>query len=265
MEIAVLVKPVPDAETRLRPDPAGKGLDPEGVKWVLAGYDESAVEQALLLKESAPGTTVRAISYGPAVRADEVLRAAIALGCDRATSVEAPAGVADDPLVTAAALHLALSRFPASLVLCGKQTGDHESGLVGPAVAELLAVPEYGVAVNVRLDAGGAEMTLQQSVEGGLLRLRAKLPALVALQQAWNDPRTAKLPNILKSRKAPIDRVPAADVAAAVAARLPLATRRLAFRLPPPRTGAKMIEYKTPEEAAQKLVRILREKAKVFP
>jgi electron transfer flavoprotein beta subunit len=265
VEIAVLVKPVPDAETRLRPDVAGKGLDPEGVKWVLAGYDESAVEQALLLKESAPGTTVRAISYGPVARTEEVLRASLALGCDRATSVEAPAGAPEDPLLTATALHLALTKFPASLVLCGKQTGDHESGLVGPAVAELLAVPEYGVAVNVRLEAGGAAMTLQQSVEGGLLRIHAKLPALVALQQAWNDPRTAKLPNILKSRKAPIDRISAADVAAAATARAPLAALRLAFRLPPPRTGAKMIEYKTPEEAAQKLVRILREEAKVFP
>jgi electron transfer flavoprotein beta subunit len=265
VEIAVLVKPVPDAETRLRPDANGAGLDPDGVKWVLAGYDESAVEQALLLKESVPGTTVRAISYGPLARVDEVLRASLALGCDRATSVEAPPGTPEDPLLTAAALHLALTKFPAPLVLSGKQTGDHESGLVGPAVAELLGIPEYGVAVNVRLDSDGTGMALQQSVEGGLLRVRATLPAVVALQQAWNDPRTAKLPNILKSRKAPIDRIAAAEVATAVAVRTPLAARRTSFRLPPPRTGAKMIEYTTPEEAAQKLVRILREEAKVFP
>ena len=47
MEIAVLVKPVPEAETRLRVRAAGDGLDPDGVKWVLAGYDESAVEPPL--------------------------------------------------------------------------------------------------------------------------------------------------------------------------------------------------------------------------
>jgi electron transfer flavoprotein beta subunit len=265
LEIAVLVKPVPDSETRLRPDAKGIGLDPEGVKWVLAGYDESAVEQALLLKESVPGTTVRVISYGPLARAEEVLRAAIALGCDAATSVERPADAPSDPLLTAAALHLALSRHSASLVLCGKQAGDDEGGIVGPAVAELLGVPDYGVAVNVRLDPAGSALTLQQSVEGGLLKIRGKLPALVALQQAWNDPRTAKLPNILKSRKAPIDRIVAADVTTAIAARRAAATRRGGFRLPPPRTGAKMIEYKTPEEAAQSLVKILREEAKVFP
>jgi electron transfer flavoprotein beta subunit len=265
MEIAVLVKPVPDAETRLRPDAAGKSLDPEGVKWVLAGYDESAVEQALLLKESAPGTTVRAISFGPVARAEEVLRGAIALGCDAATSLEAPPDAPTDPLAAAHALALALRKHPASLVLTGKQAGDDEAGLVGPAVAELLGLPEYGVAVNVRWDGGPHGLTLQRSVEGGLESIRAKLPGLVALQQAWNDPRTAKLPNILKSRKAPIERIPAAEVAAALAPVQSTFARRVAFRLPPPRTGARMIEYKTPEEAAAKLVQILREEAKVFP
>jgi electron transfer flavoprotein beta subunit len=265
LEIAVLVKPVPDAETRLRPDSKGVGLDPEAVKWVLAGYDESAVEQALLLRESLPGTTVRAISYGPLARAEEVLRSAISLGCDAATSVEQPPDAPDDPVVTATALLLALRAHPVSLVLCGKQAGDDEGGIVGPAVAELLGVPDFGVAVNVRLDPSGTSITLQQSVEGGLLKVRGKLPALVALQQAWNDPRTAKLPNILKSRKAPIERIPGADVSTAIASRRSIAGRRTSFRLPPPRTGAKLIEYKTPEEAAAKLVQILREEAKVFP
>jgi electron transfer flavoprotein alpha/beta subunit len=44
MDLLVLIKPVPDPETRLRPNSAGTSLDTEGVKWVLTGYDESAVE-----------------------------------------------------------------------------------------------------------------------------------------------------------------------------------------------------------------------------
>jgi electron transfer flavoprotein beta subunit len=265
VEIAVLVKPVPDAETRLRPDAKGLGLDPEGVKWVLAGYDESAVEQALLLKESAPGTTVRAVSYGPIAKAEEVLRAALALGCDAATSLEAPADAPTDPVSVARALAVALAKHPAQLVLLGKQAGDDEAGIAGPAVAELLQLADIGVATNVRWDGGTAGLTLERSVEGGLEKVRTPLPVVLALQQAWNDPRTAKLPNILKSRKAPIERIAAAEVAAAIAPSGAQAARRLAFRLPPARTGAKMIEYKTPEEAAEKLVRILREEAKVFP
>ena len=44
-----------------------------------------------------------------------------------------------------------------------------------------------------------------------------------------------------------------------------VANRPEAFALPPPRAGAKMIEFKTPDDAAEKLVRALREEAKVFP
>ena len=81
---------------------------------------------------------------------------------------------------------------------------------------------------------------------------------MIALQQAWNDPRTAKLPAILKSRKATIAKASAADLPGGrvVAER---------FELPAPRAGAKLIDYQTPEEAAQKLVRLLRDEAKVFP
>ena len=131
--------------------------------------------------------------------------------------------------------------------------------------AELAGLPDVGLAVDVRWADGNSAITLARSVEGGMEKLRVGLPVLVGLQQAWNDPRTAKLPNILKSRKAPIERVPAAEVAAAFGAAEAAFSRRVGFHLPPPRTGAKMIEYKTPEEAAETLVRLLREEAKVFP
>ena len=259
MEIVVCIKPVPEAETRLRVGADGTRLDTEGVKFVLAGYDESAVEQALLLKEATPGSTVHAISYGPAPRTEEVLRAAIALGCDRATWVEAKAGAPDDPLSTARALSAAITTVPHDLVLCGKQAGDDESGLVAPALGELLGVPDFSYAVNVRWDPGRSRLTFGRVTEYGQESWESPLPCVIGLQQAWNDPRTAKLPAILKSRKAAIARASAADPATAGRA---LAVK---FELPPPRTGAKIIEYKTPQEAAEKLVRILREEAKVFP
>ena len=259
MEIVVCVKPVPEAESRLRADAAGSGLETDGVKFVLAGYDESAVEQALLLTEATPGSSVHVLSCGPAPRAEEALRAAIALGCDRATWVEAPAALAADPVRAATALAAALRPSPPDLVLCGKQAGDDESGVFAAALGELLGVADLGYVVDLRWDGAAKKFRCQRVTEGGLERWEAPLPLVVGLQQAWNDPRTAKLPNILKSRKAPIAKV-VADPAASTANNEPVK-----FELPAPRTGARMIEYKTPEEAAQTLVRILREEAKVFP
>lgn len=258
MEIVVCVRPVPEAETRLRVRADGRALDPDGVKFVLAGYDESAVEQALLLKESVPGSRVHAVALGPAPRTEEVLRAAIALGADAATWVDAGPGVLDDPIATARALAEAIRGVPHDLVLCGKQSGDREAGLVGPALGELLGIPDFGSVVDLRFDPAAGRLTFRRSTEAGQERWETPLPCLIGLQQAWNDPRTAKLPAILRSRKAPIAKTAAAPGATPTA----VGER---FELPAPRAGAKMIEFSSPQDAAEKLVRLLREEAKVFP
>ncbi|MCI4330447.1 MAG: electron transfer flavoprotein subunit beta/FixA family protein [Thermoplasmata archaeon] len=265
MEIVVAVKPVPEAETRLRPDASHASLDPEGVKFVLAGYDESAVEQALLLKESTVGSRVRVLSFGPAPRTEEVLRAAVALGCDSATWVEHPSDLLPDAVLSARCIATAIAGPFSGLVLCGRQSGDEEGGIFAGALGALLKVPSLGYATNLRWKEPRGQLTLQRSIEGGLEEVESSLPLVVGLQQAWNDPRTAKLPNILKSRKAAIEKIPWEATVATLGPHAIPGTVRRTFRLPPPRTGAKMIRYDSPQDAAAQLVRLLREEAKVFP
>jgi electron transfer flavoprotein beta subunit len=113
--------------------------------------------------------------------------------------------------------------------------------------------------LDLRWEPGTSRLRFQRAADAGTERWETPLPCLVALQQAWNDPRTAKLPAILKSRRTPIAKVPLETASPPHGA-----TRPSKFELPPPRTGAKLIEFKTPEEAAQKLVKILKEEAKVF-
>lgn len=264
MELVVLIKPVPDPETRLRPNAGGTSLDTDGAKWVLTGYDESAVEQALLLKEAIPGSRVRAIAFGPAPRTEEILRSAMALGCDGAIWVEQPANVSVDPLRAAEALSFVCRKTPFDLILVGKQALDDEAGLVGPAVAERIGIADYGPVVNLRWDATATKFTFLRAVEGGSEGVTAPTPMLICLQQAWNDPRTAKLQNVLKARRTAIDKIAWTDLAPGMGS-APTGTHVVSFRLPPPRTGAKMIEYKSPEEAAQKLVHLLRDEAKTLP
>ncbi|MHB8352382.1 MAG: electron transfer flavoprotein subunit beta/FixA family protein [Thermoplasmata archaeon] len=262
MQIQVLVKPVPEAESRLRPAPDGTGLDPDGIKWVLGGYDESAVEQALLLKEQAPGTTVRVVTFGPAPRSEEVLRAGLALGCDQATWVERPEGGTVGGIDAARALAGALASRPAELVLLGRQSGDSEEGLQPLALAALLGRPGFGAVSHLHWDGSRNGFTFRRALDLGSEEWTVPAPVVLGLQQADNDPRTAKLPMILKSRKMPIERVPAAEVAAFLQGHPRAEPFR--FSLPSPRTGAKLIEYASPEEAAEKLLRRLREEAKVL-
>ena len=176
MEIVVAVKPVPEAETRLRVAADGRRLDEEAVKFVLGGYDESAVEQALLLKEAIPNSTVRAVSYGVPGRTEEVLRAALALGCDRATWVEAAPGVEADPASVARAVAMGVRKGPAELVICGKQAGDDEAGMVASALGEELGWPDLGYAVDVRWDASRKVVTLQRASGAS----QASMPASLA-------------------------------------------------------------------------------------
>ncbi len=264
MNIVVLIKPIPEAESRLRASSDGRQLDPEGIRFVLAGYDESAVEQALLLKENAPGSKVHAVSFGP-VRCEEALRAAIALGADNATWVEAPPEGSDDPILAARSLAAALTSAPHDLILGGKHAGDDEEGLVPSAIAELLGIPSFGSVADLRPAGNPGGISFARVTEAGVEKWEVPLPCVIGLQQAWNDPRTAKLPNILKSRKAPIEKIDWSKTLAALAADSQPRSVSERFALPAPRTGAKMIEFKTPEEAAEKLVRLLREEAKVFP
>ena len=263
MRIVVLVKPVPEPESRLRPSADGRALDREGLKWVLAGYDESAVEQALLLKESIPGSEVRAVTYGPAPRSEEVLRAALALGCDGARWIEAPEGRSTDPLDAARALAAELAADPAELILLGKQSGDEESGLLAGALGACLHRAAWGQVVDLRWDPAAGRFRFGRAVEGGTEQWEAAPPIVIGLQQAWNDPRTARLQSVLRSRRTPIERRPAAEVLGLLADGPRVEPAQ--FLLPPPRTGAKMITGASPEEIAQKLVRALREEAKVFP
>ena len=260
MEIVVCVKPLPEAETRLRVAPDRRALDAEGVKFILTGYDESGVEQALLFKDSIPGTRVRAVVFGPAPQSVEVLRYSIALGCDTATWVDSGPGPSPDPIDAARAIAKVIGPLPHDLVLCGKQAQDDEAGLFAPALGELLGAPDVGFVVDLKWDAARSLFTFHRITEVGQESWEAPLPLVIALQQAWNDPRVPKLPAVLKSRRAPVDQVAFAPLAAEFGR-----TRPERFELPPARTGAKILEYKTPEEAAEKLVKVLREEAKVFP
>ena len=85
MNIVVLCKQVPDtySERRLREDGA---LDRDASDAVLDEINERAVEEALQLKEKAPGgsdVTVTVVSMGPD-RATEAIRKALSMGADAA-------------------------------------------------------------------------------------------------------------------------------------------------------------------------------------
>ena len=87
MRILVSVKRVIDYNVRPRVKPDGSGVDLANVKMSINPFDEIAVEEAIRLREQGKASEIVAVSIGPA-KAQETLRAALAMGADRAILVQ---------------------------------------------------------------------------------------------------------------------------------------------------------------------------------
>jgi electron transfer flavoprotein beta subunit len=227
MKIAVCVKAVPDAAGGRKIDPATGRIDRSG-DLALSDFDLHPVEEALRLRDAAGDGEVVVVSLGPAAAADAV-RKTLAMGADRSVLVSDPAFEGGDLLTTAHALAGALSREGADLVLFGQQSSDGDGACLWAGVAELLRQPVISQVAELAVE-GGAVVGRRQT-ELGYERIRAPLPAVVAVSDAINEPRYPSLKGIMGAKSKPQEVVAASDVGGAQAA----ATTVLALEAPPSR------------------------------
>ncbi|HBA88188.1 MAG TPA: electron transfer flavoprotein subunit beta [Geobacter sp.] len=211
MKILVCIKQVPDLESRFKPDQAGVWFSDTDLAFRMNEYDEYAVEQAVRLKEQlgdAPELTV--LSIGPD-RVVEVIKKALAMGCDRAVHVQDPAAHLKDPWQIASIIAAYAKDQGFDLILTGMQSQDRGSAQVGVTVAEILGVPCATTLVGFSYD--GGTVTAKRELEGGLKGVvKLKIPALVTCQLGLNTPRYPTLPNIMKAKKKEIAAVPVAEL-----------------------------------------------------
>lgn len=265
MRIAVLIKCVPDTETKVKISPDGSGIEEQGIKWVMNPFDEYAVEEALLLKERVGGdSTVIVVSLGPD-RVVETLRTALAMGADEAIHVSDPAFEGGDAQGNGLVLAEVLRPLDADLILGGKQGIDYDSSQTCAAVAEALGVPQALIITELTLADDARSVTVKRRIEGGDEIVEMTLPALATCEKGLNEPRYASLPGIMKAKKKEIKKVTLADIqleAIQVGAE-GAKSRLVKFHALEERPPVKMIEGE-PAEQARELVRLLREEAKVI-
>jgi len=91
------------------------------------------------------------------------------------------------------------------LVLMGKQAIDDDSNQTGQMLAALLGWPQ-GTFVS-KLEINSQEINVTREIDGGLETLTIKLPAVVTTDLRLNEPRYASLPNIMKAKQKPIERI----------------------------------------------------------
>jgi electron transfer flavoprotein beta subunit len=215
LKILVPVKRVVDYNVKVRVKSDHSGVELAGVKMSINPFDEIAVEEAVRLREAGTATEVVAVSCGTAA-SQETLRAALAMGADRAILVETDTEL--QPLAVARLLQAVAGREQPQLVICGKQAIDDDANQTGQMLAALMGWPQATFASKLVIGAGTANVT--REVDGGLETVELKLPALVTADLRLNEPRYATLPNIMKAKKKPLDVLPAAELGVDVAPRL---------------------------------------------
>ena len=148
---------------------------------------------------------------GPA-KAMDALRKALAMGADRSVLVTRRRARGRRPRRdVAGARRRARAREP-DLVLFGQQSADGNGACLWAAVAERLGVPVVSQVAELTVDGGNADGGARPS--SATRRIRAPLPAVVAVSDAINEPRYPSLKGIMGAKSKPQETLGAADAAA---------------------------------------------------
>lgn len=263
MNIFVCTKQVPDTESKIIPSSDGNSIETTNIKWTTSPYDDFAIEQALLVKAKIPGATVTAIRVGQVKETNEVLRTAMAMGCDSAIHVDAPDNL--DSYRTAKAIKGAIEKSGKNpdIIFCGKQAIDSDAMQVPQILATLLNLPS--VTVIVGFEQNGNSIKVKREIEGGGVEIyELTTPAVFSCNKALNTPRYASLPGIMKAKKLPITTLALGDVSVtAEDERIRFSEYKPPAEKPAGKKFDAMDESKQ-SEVVQKIVDLLRNEAKIL-
>jgi electron transfer flavoprotein beta subunit len=271
VKILVSLKRVadPDNANKIKIAASGAAVDTTGLEWKPNPFDEYALEAALRLTENGKAPKQRigevvVVTLGPK-EAEQTLRGALATGADRAIRIDTTDEALDGRLVALALKGVVAEEKP-DVVLLGKQAVDGDSNQVGQRLAEHLDWPMATFAATIRED--GASLLVGREVDGGVLTLRVKLPALVTVDlrivapksvySAHTDPshqyaegvRFAPLPAIMAAKKKPLIVKTLADYAPGAT----LGSRMVKFERPAARSAG--MKVKDTAELVEKLANV---------
>ncbi len=242
MKILVCIKRVIDYNIRVRVNADGSGVETAGVKMSINPFDEIALEEALRLKEKGIATEIVAVSIGTDA-VQEQLRTCLALGADRVIHIASDMII--QPLSAAHLISALAAREQPNIIMLGKQAIDDDAAQTGPMLAALMGWGQGTFASAVEVQ--GNHVNITREVDGGLMTLRLLLPAIITTDLRLNKPRFATMPNIMKAKSKPIERMEADSLGVDLTPRLQV----IKVVEPPKRKGG--VRVANVEELVQKL------------
>ncbi|MDY7117908.1 electron transfer flavoprotein subunit beta/FixA family protein, partial [Halomonas sp. SSL-5] len=131
----------------------------------------------------------------------------------------------------------------------GKQAIDTDNNQTGQMLAALTGLPQgtFASEVNISGDGGDGKIQVTREIDGGLQTIELSLPAIVTTDLRLNEPRYAKLPDIMKAKKKPMDVKTPADLGIEVASKVKL------LRVEPPAERQGGVKVGSVDELVDKL------------
>jgi electron transfer flavoprotein beta subunit len=255
MKILVCIKQVCESESPIQIDDHGRWILTD----LITGYkmnrlDEFAVEEAVLLKEAYPGTSIDAITMGPD-RSAEVIKRAIGLGADHGVHMITESESHINPFTIASSIADYARDKHYSIILTGVMSEDQMQGQVGPMIATCLSLPWATAVIRQQMAPDAKSVFVERQIEGGSRdTLLLQLPAVLTIQSGINIPRYPSLSNLLRANKQKLETFQAGD------STQPQLRENVVRVTYPEKSRSGTFLTGTQQEKATRLLRLLREK-----
>ena len=165
-----------------------------------------------------------------------------------------------DVAATGYALAKVLERESPDLVLLGQQSDDGECYTIGAVVAEHLGMPS--LTQVIKMDTSEGALRCERQAEYGYDTVEVKLPAVISVGDAINEPRYPSLKAIMGAKKKPLETKAIGD-AGIEADRVGEDGSKVScgdFKAPPQKAGGTIIEDEDTNETVEKIVAWLDER-----
>ena len=202
LNIIVLAKQVPDTRNVGKDAMKEDGtINRAALPAIFNPEDLNALEQALRLKETHPGSTVTLLTMG-LPRAAEIVREAMYRGADSGIVLtDRPFGGADT-LATSYSLAQAVRKFGNyDLILGGRQAIDGDTAQVGPQIAEKLGLPQVTYAEEI-VGVEDGKIIVKRRLEHGVETVKAPMPCVVTVNGSAAECRPRNAKSVMKYKRA---------------------------------------------------------------
>ncbi|NUM31429.1 MAG: electron transfer flavoprotein subunit beta/FixA family protein [Bacteroidetes bacterium] len=245
MKILVCISVVPDTTSKISFKDNDTKFVSDGVQFIINPYDEMALSKSLEITESLGGT-ITVINVGLA-DTEANIRKALAIGANDAVRINAEP---KDAMFVATQISNVVKNENYDLIFTGRESIDHNGGLVCGLLAEMLNIPSVNVVSKIEIE--GSKIKATRDIDGGREELECTMPCVISAQKDLSEARIPNMRGIMAARTKPlkvVDAVSENDFSEFVN-----------FELPPAKTGVKLIDA----ENAGELIDLLRNEKKLI-